>query len=303
MKGKAYLKLGAYLQMGANSRIYDSCRLSMASAMLKDPSHTVTDDGVHCSDSNCVLPMCINSKLGKLISNGTDNAGRAENVTGSTDMNLQTVIENGLGSATTEGHMELWWRDLESLGVLELPPTATDAHTDLPFLHGQNNPPKQMESALKPCLSQGMQLVRDQPHSWMGEEPRSLAIQDLPCHEDSMNTSRQIFAVKQPMATSSSGSSHFDAALLSQDSHVMAMNPLMTNIPSQFGINEARRGLLGCSGYNDKHKSGKSGKLFEILSLIFQAFDGPHTAHLEEYYASALQKALNEIQAAKSLCE
>ena len=183
----------------------------MTSVMLKDPSHTVPDDGVHCSDSNCVLPMCINSKLSKLIKNDTDNPGRADNVTGSTVMNLQTVIENGMGSATTEGHMELWWRDLESLGVLELPPMATDAHTDLPFLHGQNNPPQQMESALKPCLSQGMQLVRDQPHSWMADL-------NLPCLEDSIINSRQILSVKQPMATNSSGSSHFDVALLSQDS-------------------------------------------------------------------------------------
>ena len=268
----------------------------MTSVMLKDPSHTVTDDGVHCSDSNCVLPMCINSKLGKLIKNGTDNAGRADNVTGSTDMNLQTVIENGMGSATTEGHMELWWRDLESLGVLEQPPMATDAHTDLPFLHGQNNPPNQMESALKPCLSQGMQLVRDQPHSWMADL-------NLPCLEDSIINSRQILSVKQPMATSSSGSSHFNAALQSQDLQVMAMNPLMTNISSQLGINETGTGLSGCSGYTEMNKSGKSGKLFEILSLIFQAFEGPHTANLEELYASALEKALNEIRAAKSLCE
>ena len=45
-------------------------------------------------------------------------------------------------------------------------------------------------------------------------------------------------------------------------------------------------------------------KLFGILSLILQAFqDGPHTAELEGYYASALQKALTEIQHAKRLYE
>lgn len=44
-------------------------------------------------------------------------------------------------------------------------------------------------------------------------------------------------------------------------------------------------------------------RLFGILSLILQAFDGPHTAELEECYTSALQKALTEIQAAKGLCK
>ena len=45
-------------------------------------------------------------------------------------------------------------------------------------------------------------------------------------------------------------------------------------------------------------------KLFGILSLILQAFqDGPYAAELEEHYASALQKALTEIQHAKRLYE
>ena len=53
---------------------------------------------------------------------------------------------------------------------------------------------------------------------------------------------------------------------------------------------------------SDASRSAKSGKLFEIPYLIFQALEGPHTANLEEHYASALQKALHEIQAVKSLC-
>lgn len=54
---------------------------------------------------------------------------------------------------------------------------------------------------------------------------------------------------------------------------------------------------------NPRGRFSTTGRLFGILSLIFQAFDAPHTAELEECYTSALQKALTEIQAAKGLCK
>ena len=44
----------------------------------------------------------------------------------------------------------------------------------------------------------------------------------------------------------------------------------------------------------------KGRKLFGILSLIFQAFDCPLTTELEERYVCALQRALVEIQNARS---
>ena len=54
---------------------------------------------------------------------------------------------------------------------------------------------------------------------------------------------------------------------------------------------------------NPRGRVRPMGRLFGILSLILQAFDGPHTAELEECYTSALQRALTEIQAARGLCK
>ena len=48
-----------------------------------------------------------------------------------------------------------------------------------------------------------------------------------------------------------------------------------------------------------KSRIQSSSKLFEILSLILQAFECPLTTELEERYVSALQRALVEIQNAR----
>ena len=81
---------------------------------------------------------------------------------------------------------------------------------------------------------------------------------------------------------------------LYQDTQTVVTKPLI-----QSGIAKHETDPLNDS---DASRSAKSGKLFEIPYFIFQALEGPHTANLEEHYASALQKALHEIQAVKSLC-
>ena len=56
----------------------------------------------------------------------------------------------------------------------------------------------------------------------------------------------------------------------------------------------------GNSSPETKSRMQSSSKLFGILSLIFQAFDCPLTTELEERYVCALQRALVEIQNARS---
>ena len=90
----------------------------MSSAIPKDPNHTITENGVHCSNSDCVLPMCINSKLGNLIKKSTD-CKRAEKSKATTDTSLKNAADYKVNSAAANGDMEQWWRDLQSLGILD----------------------------------------------------------------------------------------------------------------------------------------------------------------------------------------
>ena len=59
---------------------------------------------------------------------------------------------------------------------------------------------------------------------------------------------------------------------LYQDTQTVVINPLI-----QSGIAKHETDPLNDS---DASRYAKSGKLFEILSLIFQALEGPHTANL-----------------------
>ena len=237
----------------------------MSLAMLKDPNHTITENGVHCSNSDCVLPMCINSKLGNLIKKSTDRK-RAENSKATTDTSLKNAADCKMNSVAANGDMEQWWRDLQSLGILDQFPSNT--HTDRPFLYEQNDSsPSQLGAILRPCFSQGIRVLGNQTQPCIQQvHPGSSTVPNLPFFGDG----------------------------LYQDTQTVVTNPLI-----QSGIAKHETDPLNDS---DASRSAKSGKLFEILSLIFQALEGPHTANLEEHYTSALQKALHEIQAVKSLC-
>ena len=80
------------------------CGLKMSSAMPKDPNHTITQNGIHCSNSDCVLPMCINSKLGNLIKKSTD-CKRAEKSKATSDTSLKNAADYKVNSAAANGDM------------------------------------------------------------------------------------------------------------------------------------------------------------------------------------------------------
>lgn len=185
-------------------------------------------------------------------------------------MSLQNVADDKMSSVAANGDVEQWWKDLESLGVLEQLPMTSNTHIDLSaFLYEKNDPsPSHLGAVLRPCFSQGIPLIGNQPQPWIGEVHSSASpVHNLP----------------------------FLDAGLCQDTQTAVINPFIQSGITKNGTDPLKD--------TDAYKSTKSGKLFEILSLIFQALEGPHTANLEEYYASALQKALHEIQAVKSLCQ
>ena len=318
-----------------------------AKSLLEDSDHTA---GTPCSNKDCPHPICINSKVAK-IKIDTDN--KRANKRGSAGRGA--APEGEMNSAVSEDNMELWWQDLQSLGVLELPAAADIYNTAHATLNGRNDPENQhVPASLSCCWGHEMQFVRnDQPQPqplglfhWMGEETlRSPAVQNSSaCLVETMKTcSRQILPVSQPMATEQTDPScrFVTAAISSQDSQVMTIAPLMANIPPppqiRYGANHGELGIKGSEAdllqgpkinthttflsspqiqfmagefesasdisRNPTRRMECSRKLFGILSLILQAFDGPHTAELEGYYASALQKALTEIQHAKRLYE
>ena len=80
------------------------CGLKMSSAMPKDPNHTITENGVHCSNSDCALPMCINSKLGNLIKKSTD-CKRAEKSKATTDTSLKNAADYKVNSLAANRDM------------------------------------------------------------------------------------------------------------------------------------------------------------------------------------------------------
>lgn len=273
----------------------------MAGALLEDPKHTITENGVHCSDPDCVISTCVNSKLSKLIRNDKNNDRSSNTLTGCADISIASAMD-GMDSAPTVADTELWWRDLQSLGLLAQPAA------DFPFQDvtatkvGWSRPHDPMVPAPQPCSGQGMQLVRNQPPS----QPFGLF------HPWTEERNSHPSVLQSQLVT----------ILPSQDSQVMGINPQIPNISSapQYNANRGKfrtqeagtivkshvnSGMAGKRS-NDcdviKNQQGRlkcTRKLFGILSLIFQAFDSPHIAELEEYYEDVLQKALIKIQVAK----
>ena len=194
-----------------------------AKSLLEDSDHTA---GTPCSKKDCPHPICINSNVAKMK---IDSDNKRANKRGSAGRGA--APEGGMNSAVSGHNMELWWQDLQSLGVLELPAAADIHNTAHATLDGWNDPQDQpVPSSQSSCRwGHEMQFVRnDQPQPqplglfhWMGEETlRSPAVQNSPaCLVKTMKTcSRQILPVSQPMATEQTDPSRFVTAVLSQAS-------------------------------------------------------------------------------------
>ena len=201
-------------------------------SVLEDPDHTA---GTPCSNKDCPHPICINSKVGKMKIDTDNKRANKRRSAG-----RSAALEGGMNSAASEDSMELWWQDLQSLGVLELPAAADIHNTAHATLDGRNDSQDQPVTASQSSCRWGheMQFVRnDQPQPqplglfhWIGEETlRSPVVQNSPCLVKPMKTcGRQILPVSQPMATEQIDPScrFVTAAVSSQDSQVMTIAPL-----------------------------------------------------------------------------
>lgn len=214
--------------------------LIMATAMLQDNDQDMMRHALHCSESDCVLPICINSKVGKIKQN-TDKArvkkrGRRSRGVHTVDVGMNTV-------AAKEANTELLWDDLDS--ILELHASEnTHGHfgssyqdTAAAILEpGTTHDPLGYDqgSALQPsCGQRGIQLVRNQPqsielcHSWMENPPYPVG-RNSPRRVKSTNTSRQFLSVNQRMVPHQTDSSEFATALLRAPNSQIRRTPLIT---------------------------------------------------------------------------
>lgn len=311
----------------------------MYATPLQNGDHTVTRNGhVHCSQQDCILPVCINSKVSKIKKHiDASSAKRRARNRGQ----VRTVEGKVQGSTVTkEERTEQFWEDIESILKCNV---SGDPEADSHYQHIVGNldgvaDPREQGSAEQSCFDQrGAQPVRSQPQPWIeGPNPHSLVGQNC----NSPKTSRQILTPNQPMETEQIDLSHFltalpqiyqvtNAVITPSNSIAPASDTPYDATLSDFGtgatslegfpINfidsltgKTQTGLNSREAWPTVGQTGSDrgvrtprgrfqtmGKLFGILSQILQAFDGPYTAELEECYTSALQKALAEIQAVK----
>lgn len=284
--------------------------------------NTVTSSGVHCLRPDCVLPTCINAKVGKIKKNTDSSAAKKSRKSRA----LVNTAEGGIGSSVTkEQDAELFWGDLESILKQNVSVNTHNGslYQDIAAIPDGTADPHEQGSVSEPSFGQlRIQVVRNQPQLWMQERnPRFSVVSNPSSVVDNTKISRQFLSVNQPIVTEQTDWSPFSA-----NNHVITPPSYSHSAPSlQYDVTYRNPGigkssLAGLNGpqvhstieqfentpdisINPRRRIYPMGKVFGILSLILQAFDSPHTAQLEECYTSALQKALSEIQAAKSVCE
>lgn len=313
----------------------------MAAITLLDAGHILTTNGVHCSRSDCVLPICINSKVGNINKNsktakpkkrgrkpkkvrtvvgGMDNTVAMAKKRGRKPKKVKTVVDGMENTATMTENAELMLdqdmmedlQDILARHASENTHCCPSSSSSSSFLDGMTNDAYDQGSASQPSFGQwGMQLVGNQPqslelfHSRKVEETSRLSVVANAPFLAKGQTSHQVLSLNQPMVTHSS---QFASAVPQDQNSPIISTPLITqpmniqtsahqgdSITGPFGYASADISRNARGGFNDQ----PAGTLLGILSLIFQVLDSPHTAELEEYYTSALQKALTEIQAAK----
>lgn len=276
-----------------------------------DPNH---DACIPCSNNDCPHPICINAKLSKMKKMNAQGRRAGKRKSGGETVVLQN---SGMESSANEDERELMWQDL--LGVLEIP--ADDNDSNGAFFSEESSAHATLDGKNDP---QDEPIAASQPHRWdhemqgLGNESethipglhncmeestaRSRCVQKFHCLvRSSKACSRQIVPVSQPLPTEQARSNCNGTAAFSHDPQLRTMAHLVANIPTiQYGVN---RGIESDMARNPSYRVQYMRKLFGILSLIFQAFEGPCTAGLEEHYASVLQRALDEILHAKGLCK
>lgn len=245
-----------------------------AKSMQEDLSHPA---GLPCSERDCPLPMCINSKVGKMK---TD-----------TDHRVANRKRRSHSASDTEDNMELWWQDLQSLGVLEQPADGSIDNITLfqdtnanaiqdDWNHRQDQP----MPALQSCrLGYEKHLVGDQSQAkplgaihWLGDAiPRSPSVQRSSGLVKSIETyNRQLFSVSQPLATEQTEPSRSAFIALSHDSQVMIRAPLKaTNSSSHPQMQYcANGGECGIMGFESSLLEGSNNNKPNVRSSLYEHF-------------------------------
>ena len=274
-----------------------------------DPDHVTC---IPCSNNNCPNPICINAKLAKMRNMNTKGRRAGKRRSAGKTVVLQ---KSGMESSANEDEREMMWQDL--LGVLEMPTGentnsafSLQENTAYAILDGQNDPQEEpITTSQSHRWDHEMQMLGNESetqfrslHNWMEENnSRSQCIQKSPCAvKSSKPISRSTVSVSQPSRMEKAGLNLHGTAAFSHDPQVR-LAPLVAKIPTiQSGGNG---GIESDIARNPSCRIQCMRKLFGILSLIFQAFEGPCTAEVEEHYTSALQRALDEINRAKRLYE
>ncbi|KAL9971761.1 hypothetical protein ACROYT_G017967 [Oculina patagonica] len=242
--------------------------------------HPVATHGIHCQDLDCVLPACVNLKLGKMkndIANRTMRCG---------GRGRRSKLSREARTKAT------WFQKEDFQSFLQDDTVRTPGYTNhqgmsdiflkengLNVLDTQQHPGNQLQSH-KPQPFHTSERVTNQ------------------CFQEFLNTRTPFSGTKNDARQREREAEQIFSENCQNHHSADEETSSKKSLPESISCKK----IENTSNVNSKPQSDgePSNKLFEILSHLFQAFAGPMSAEMEQRYVRVLEKAYTEIRSAQT---